>query len=335
MSDLNHHDEEEYHFDDSESFDFGEHAAEEEFVGDEEVVENTKTKDWSNVRSTDAASTKKPMDTKKILMGVGVAVLLIAGYYLMMPRGKAPATTSIPAVTEPKANAQAKPAATPAVATPASNNDGTMTQQDATAAEQNAATASNANTALDSAANGDWLNNDNSTPSATNDTQATTSATAAASDVPNDNSLAMQVQTLNQENQALTLKLQAVTAQSEATSARANNLGKVVAQMQTQLKQMTQTSPPPLQRPKSVAAEPTTTPRASTATRESKTALVYYVQAIIPGRAWIGDSNGRIITVTQGDRVEVLNSTVRNIDPINGIVTLSNGMQIEYGMVAQ
>jgi nitrate reductase NapAB chaperone NapD len=59
------------------------------------------------------------------------------------------------------------------------------------------------------------------------------------------------------------------------------------------------------------------------------------VQAIIPGRAWIGDSNGRIITVTQGDRVEALNSTVSNIDPINGVVTLSNGMQIEYGMVAQ
>ena len=66
-----------------------------------------------------------------------------------------------------------------------------------------------------------------------------------------------------------------------------------------------------------------------------KTSLVYYVQAIIPGRAWIVDSNGHIVTVAEGDRFEALNTTVKTIDPTNGIVTLANGMQIEYGMVAQ
>lgn len=335
MSDLNHHDEEEYHFDDSENFDFGEHAAEEEFIGDEEVVEDTNTKDWNNARSTNAVSAKKPLMNKKIFAGVGIVILLIVGYYLMMPHGKAPATTSIPAVTTPKTPVKAKPTAPPQTTAPASNNpvsnnDVTATQQQNT---QNAVTASSANTTPDNASNGDWLNTGDDTQAST---PATTSPAAASTAMPNDNGLSLQVQTLNQENQALTLKLQALTAQSEATAARANSLEKMVAQLQAQMKQMAQATPAPLQRPKAMAAEPVTTKaQTSIATSASKTALVYYVQAIIPGRAWIGDSNGRIITVTQGDRVEALGSTVTNIDPINGIVTLSNGMQIEYGMVAQ
>jgi intracellular multiplication protein IcmG len=317
MSDLNHHDdEEEYHFDDSESFDFGEHdvAAEEEFVGDEEAIENTDTKEWANERSV-SSSNKKPLPTKKIIMVAGVVVLLIVGY-LIMPNKKTSAVTAIPTATAPKEIVNA---------------------QNATIAEQNAATSSDANTALDNTANGDWLSGDTTAPTS-NNTQAATAAPeevtqttqtttqTTQSNAPDETNLPMQVQTLNQENQTLTLKLQQVTAQSEATAARAKSLEKVVAQLQAQVKQMTQTAPPPLK---------SAMPRSSAENNESKTRLVYYVQAIIPGRAWIADSNGRIITVTQGDRVEALNSTVKNIDPINGIVTLSNGRQIEYGMVAQ
>lgn len=364
MSDLNHHDEEEYHFDDSENFDFGEHdvSAEEEFVGDEEVVEATETKVWNNERPG-AASDKKPLPTKKILIGVGVAVLLIAGYYLMIPHGKAPAMTAIPTATAPKDIGKVKPAAAPVSA--ASSKGAAMPQQNAAVPQQNAATTQEQNAATDSVANttpdntvpdntvnGDWLNTDNNTPPPSSNTQATTTSNtqvttttaptsettpATQSNVPDESNLSIQVETLNQENQTLTLKLQQVTAQSEATAARAKNLEKVVAQLQAQVKQMTQTSPPPLKRQvTSMAAEPVSAmPRSSAESNASKTRLVYYVQAIIPGRAWIADSNGRIITVTQGDRVEALNSTVKNIDPINGIVTLSNGMQIEYGMVAQ
>ena len=348
MSDLNHHDEEEYHFDDSENFDFGEHdaAAEEEFVGDEEVVEDTEAKVWNNERPG-AVSSKKPLPTKKILIGVGVVVLLIAGYYLMVPHGKAPTMTTIPTAAAPKDIAKAKPAAAPVSA--ASSNGAPMAQQNAAMPQQNATTTqqqnpamgSDANTTPDNTANGDWLSGDNTAPTSSNTQTTTTTATtsettpATQPNTPDESNLPIQVETLNQENQTLALKLQQVTAQSEATAARAKSLEKVVAQLQAQVKQMTQTSPPPLKRPEaaSMAAEPLSAmPRSSA---ESNTRLVYYVQAIIPGRAWIADSNGRIITVTQGDRVEALNSTVKNIDPINGIVTLSNGRQIEYGMVAQ
>ncbi len=350
MSDLNHHDEEEYHFDDSENFDFGEHdaAAEEEFVGDEEVVEDTETKAWNNERPGAVSSKKSlPKPNKKIIMVAGVVVLLIVGYFIM-PRSKTPAVTAIPTATAPREMAKAKPAVTP-VSTTESNN-GVPTSQNTIPPEESAATANGPNTALDNATNGAWLNTDNSTPPATSsNTQATTAVPEEVTqttqtttqtvqpNAPDETNLPMQMQTLNQENQTLTLKLQQVTAQSEATAARAKNLEKVVEQLQAQVKQMTQTSPPPLQRPRSeMAAEPLSAmPSSSAESTESRTRLVYYVQAIIPGRAWIADSNGRIITVTQGDRVEALNSTVKNIDPINGIVTLSNGRQIEYGMVAQ
>lgn len=346
MSDLDRHDDEEYHFDDSETFDFGEHdATEEEFIGEEDVVEDTPNKEWSNSRSMATESAKKSLPIKKIGMGVGIVVLLIAGYFLMVPRGNPSETTEIPSATKtaPKVKpnqAAPAPAAAPA-STAATNTDTTAAQPASAPAAPDTTAAANANTALDNDTSGAWLGNDNSaspapsTQPATGDTSAdtTTTTTPAGSSATDDNNLSMQVQTLNQENQALTLKLQAVTAQSEATAARANSLEKTLAQLQAQIKQMKQESstPAPLQRPRSVAA----TSQSSTTPSTSKAALVYYVQAIIPGRAWIGDSNGRIITVTQGDRVEALNSTVKNIDPVNGIVTLSNGMQIEYGMVAQ
>lgn len=355
MSDLNHHDDEEYHFDDSENFDFGEHdaAAEEEFVGDEEVIENEDTKKWANERPL-TTSSKKPLPTKKIIMIGGIAVLLIVGY-LLMRRSTPPATTAIPSATMPKETAKAKPKPPAAPTATVNSNNAAVTQQSAATAQQsaatpqpsttipqqNAATDNTANTELDNAANGDWLSGGNTAPP-NNDTQAATPASsdtaqATQTTAADESNLSMEVQTLNQENQTLTLKLQQVTAQSEATAARANSLEKVVAQLQAQVKQMAQTSPQPLKRPEaSVPAEPITASRVSdTDVKGSKTPLVYYIQAIIPGRAWIADSNGRIITVTQGDRIEALNSTVKNIDPINGIVTLNNGMQIEYGMVAQ
>lgn len=370
MSDLNHHDEEEYHFDDSENFDFGEHdnTSEEEFIGDEDIIEEANAKGWENERAV-AAPNKASTSTmkKKIVMGVGVVVLLIAGYYLMVPHGKvADTSTAIPAATEN--DNTAKPSSV-AANTPVPNDSTapavTNNQPATTGVTNSSAADTDSNNAAD---DDDWLSGSsssttaspdntttppNSTAPSSNNVSAATTAPAASestsSDVPNDNSLQMQLQTLNTQNQTLTLKLQQVTAQSEAAAARAANLEKTVAQLQIQMNKMNQmlqggtstpNSPPPLTRtPVSArpvqAAAPASNKAVASTSNQSQSAVAYYVQAIIPGRAWIGDSNGRIVTVTQGDRLEALNSTVKDIDPINGVVTLSNGRQIEYGMVAQ
>ncbi|MFN7098565.1 MAG: hypothetical protein ACK4PR_13580, partial [Gammaproteobacteria bacterium] len=63
----------------------------------------------------------------------------------------------------------------------------------------------------------------------------------------------------------------------------------------------------------------------------SSNAADYYVQAIIPGRAWLKNSSGQIITVAPGDPVPGY-GTVTNIDAQNGVVTTSSGTKIVFGI---
>lgn len=389
MSDLNHHDEEEYHFDDSENFDFGEHedVAEEEFVGEEEtVIEDTPNKEWENERPAIASKKDASAMKKKIIMIVGVVVVLGVGYYLMVPHGNnanADETTIPPATPKSQPAAAKQPPAVAVSNMPTASNPSTSTNTTENAPSpaldntansvlgiennMNAAPPSNnmatsTDTMPENAANNmastaapstDITDNSASTATTTGPMNTNTSNPAPMAAAPtssntntastdNDNStqMQMQIQTLNAQNQTLALKLQQVTAQSEAAAARATSLAKTVAGLQAQmakldrqLKSDTKVSPPsPLKRPSERAEVMVSGATSQVVTPSS---VAYYVQAIIPGRAWIADSNGRIVTVTLGDRFEALNTTVKAIDPINGLVTLSNGRQIEYGMVAQ
>lgn len=67
------------------------------------------------------------------------------------------------------------------------------------------------------------------------------------------------------------------------------------------------------------------------AKREDTPELVYYIQAIIPGRAWLKDSNGKIFTVTTGDQIPGYGRII-DIDPKNGLVKTDQGRAIEYGI---
>lgn len=55
----------------------------------------------------------------------------------------------------------------------------------------------------------------------------------------------------------------------------------------------------------------------------------YFIQAIIPGRAWLVASNGSTLTVREGSVIPGL-GTVRIIDPNQGRVTLSSGQVIRF-----
>jgi hypothetical protein len=65
----------------------------------------------------------------------------------------------------------------------------------------------------------------------------------------------------------------------------------------------------------------------------SQASADYYVQAIIPGRAWLKNSQGQVITVGQGDAVPGY-GTVTNINPQSGSVTTSTGTTIVFGINA-
>lgn len=57
----------------------------------------------------------------------------------------------------------------------------------------------------------------------------------------------------------------------------------------------------------------------------------YYVQAIIPGRAWLKDASGKILSVGIGDQVPGFGA-VTQINPRVGNLQTSSGATIEYGI---
>ncbi len=59
--------------------------------------------------------------------------------------------------------------------------------------------------------------------------------------------------------------------------------------------------------------------------------LRFFVQAIIPGRAWLKDNENRIVSVSKGDTVPGFGKVVA-IDPRGGFVTMSSGAKFEYGI---
>lgn len=57
--------------------------------------------------------------------------------------------------------------------------------------------------------------------------------------------------------------------------------------------------------------------------------LVYYIQAVIPGRAWIIATNGSTLTVREGTKIAGY-GTVQLIDPLQGRVVTSSGHVIRF-----
>ncbi len=57
----------------------------------------------------------------------------------------------------------------------------------------------------------------------------------------------------------------------------------------------------------------------------------YHVQAVIPGRAWLKDNEGRIVSVGIGDQITGY-GTVTKIEQRSGAVMTSSGVKIEYGI---
>ncbi|RUR12244.1 type IVB secretion system protein IcmG/DotF [Legionella sp. km772] len=57
--------------------------------------------------------------------------------------------------------------------------------------------------------------------------------------------------------------------------------------------------------------------------------LVYYIQAVIPGRAWIIGTNGSTLTVREGTKIAGY-GVVKLIDPLEGRVVTSSGQVIRF-----
>ncbi len=59
----------------------------------------------------------------------------------------------------------------------------------------------------------------------------------------------------------------------------------------------------------------------------SSSRMMYTVQAIIPGRAWLKSDSGDTVTVAEGDVLRDLGK-ITKIDPYDGIVNIDTGKKI-------
>lgn len=60
-----------------------------------------------------------------------------------------------------------------------------------------------------------------------------------------------------------------------------------------------------------------------------KKPIIYHIQALIPGRAWLNATNGSTLTVSEGSYISGY-GTVKLIDPAEGIVLTSSGKRITF-----
>ena len=59
--------------------------------------------------------------------------------------------------------------------------------------------------------------------------------------------------------------------------------------------------------------------------------VAYHIRAIVPGRVWLESANGKNVTLRVGDNLDGY-GVVRIISPKQGLVLMSNGSMIQYGV---
>ena len=64
-------------------------------------------------------------------------------------------------------------------------------------------------------------------------------------------------------------------------------------------------------------------------TKQTQPAKKYYIQAVIPGRAWLIAQNGATLTVREGTAIPGY-GTIKLIDPLQGRITTSSGQIIRF-----
>lgn len=67
------------------------------------------------------------------------------------------------------------------------------------------------------------------------------------------------------------------------------------------------------------------------AKKKAKSPIAYHVRAIVPGRVWLESADGRSVTLRVGDQLEGYGE-VLDIVPRQGMVIMSNGSVIQYGI---
>lgn len=115
--------------------------------------------------------------------------------------------------------------------------------------------------------------------------------------------------------------------QSDMSSLRSNmdSMQQTLQQVNTQNQQLTAQ----LAKAKRPAVMPKKIVHHTPATHEVVRTMRYYLQASIPGRAWLMGEDGSTVTVAEGDNLRGY-GFIRRIDPVKGKVFTSSGMTIRF-----
>jgi intracellular multiplication protein IcmG len=110
---------------------------------------------------------------------------------------------------------------------------------------------------------------------------------------------------------------------------RIDNLQGLTKNMASQVKEVQQTQQKQQQARKAMLARRA---RAKAARiRQLRRKKSYFVQAVIPGRAWLRGADGSAITIIKGDKIPGYGQVVA-IDPYSGVVAMSSGIKLRYGV---
>ena len=148
----------------------------------------------------------------------------------------------------------------------------------------------------------------------------------------------------------LNQKLADMTTQNAALQTKLQEMSTRLATMESALTRLSQNTPPAQEMKNNrssimanagamgdAAGNPiTTTTTTTTGTAQPQNAgpkMMYSVQAIIPGRAWLKADNGETVTVAEGDTLRDF-GRITKIDPYDGLVEVDTGgkiVSLSYG----
>jgi intracellular multiplication protein IcmG len=124
---------------------------------------------------------------------------------------------------------------------------------------------------------------------------------------------------MNMQQNQINQKMMEYELQNKATQDRMLALNKRLANMEATLNKMAQMMREGGGRVRSTAPAPER--------RSAEPKMIYTVQAIIPGRAWLKSDTGDTVTVAEGDLLKDY-GRVSKIDPYDGIVQIDTGSRV-------
>ena len=119
-------------------------------------------------------------------------------------------------------------------------------------------------------------------------------------------------------------KLGGISSSMDEISSKINQLNNIVAELNNKIED--QAHDIDRLTALSIRKKKSTTPKKA---NQPTPILRYYIQAVIPGRAWLIDNNGKSITVREGSKVTDY-GVVKIIDPLQGKIITSSGKNITF-----